>query len=180
MRSIDPDHPSIALLETRVASAQAPKEVGESTNPGLKLADSDEPSPTPEPAGQGGLGDLSLDSLSLDESFESPEVAPPPDFGARNPSTGPLSLDEFQSEPSPSAHEAGSPPDMWGPAPGDEPEAPTPDGYPAAFSMGAPAEPEPEPPSPRQEIEGLLARGDEAAAARAAASRRSRSGRASS
>ncbi len=163
MRSIDPDHPSIALLETRVASAQAPPEIGESTNPGLTLGSLEEPAAAPEPPSQGGLGDLSLDSLSLDESFESPEVAPPIDFGARHPSTGPLSVEDFQGEASPSEPEAGSPPDMWGPAPGEEPATPTADGYPAAFSMGAPAEPEPEPPSPRQEIAGLLARGDEAA-----------------
>ncbi len=165
MRSIDPDHPSVALLETRVASAQAPAEIGESTNPGLTLGSLEAPAAAPEPPSQGGLGDLSLDSLSLDESFDSPGVSPPIDFAAHS-STGPLAVEDFQSEASAPAPEAGSPPDMWGPAPGEEPAAPTPDGYPAAFSMGAPeTEPEPEPPSPRQEIEGLLARGDEAARA---------------
>src|SRR5262245_749499 len=89
IRSIDPDHPSVLLLEGRLASlASAKKEVGESTNPGLSLAEVDAASAPEaaqfghEPAGGsgGGLGDLSLDSLSLDESFASPEVTPPADF----------------------------------------------------------------------------------------------------
>jgi tetratricopeptide (TPR) repeat protein len=165
MRSIDPDHPSVALLERRLASlADATSEVGENTNPGLSLAEADTPAPEPARA-DGGLGDLSLDSLSLDESFERAEVAPPADFAARHPSTGPLAVHEFQSEPASSALDSGGPPDMWGPAPGEEPPGPSgADGYPAAFTMGAAEpEPEPEPPSPRQEIEGLLARGDDAA-----------------
>jgi tetratricopeptide (TPR) repeat protein len=175
MRSIDPDHPSVALLETRIANqGQAKPDVGESTNPGLSLDDGEAPAPAPAsapepPAGSaGGLGDLSLDSLSLDESFASPEVAPPPDIFSRPPSAGPLAASP-ESEPAPSPLDAGGPPDMWGPAPGvdEEPAQPSgPDGYPAAFSMGtADSEPEPEAPSPRQEIDGLLARGDEAARA---------------
>ena len=169
MRSIDPDHPSVLLLETRLASlSEASRAVGESTNPGLSLeedAPSADPVPEAEPAGAGGsgLGDLSLDSLSLDESFASPEVPPPPDFATRNPSTGPLALKDFQNEQAPSGPESGGPQDMWGPAPAEEPPtAAGADGYPAAFSMGA-AEAEAEPPSPRQEIDGLLAKGDEAA-----------------
>ncbi len=170
MRSIDPDHPSVVLLERHLASVTAaPGEAGESTNPGLELAEADAPaaletSREPARGGGGGLGDLSLDSLSLDESFDNAEVAPPADFGARNPSTGPLAVEEFQIQSAPSALDSGGPPDMWGPAPGEGPPAPSgPDGYPAAFTMGAAAEPEPEPPSPRQEIDGLLARGDDAA-----------------
>jgi tetratricopeptide (TPR) repeat protein len=177
MRSIDPDHPSVALLERRISGqAEAKREVGESTNPGLSLDEGESASPArapgpelAEPAGSGGgLGDLSLDSLSLDESFATPEVSPPPDFLSRHPSTGPLGAEEAETEPAPSALDAGGPADMWGPAPGaDEPAQPSgPDGDPAAFSMGAAEpEPEPEPPSPRQEIDGLLARGDEAARA---------------
>ncbi len=176
MRSIDPDHPSVALLERRLTAEAAPKEVGESTNPGFALA-----TPGAEPAAaalsldsapldlpdEGGLGNLSLDSLSLDEPVASAAVVPPPDFGAGNPKTGPLSLDEFRSADASSSFESGGPTSMWSDAPAEpEPEAaPSPDGYPAAFSMGAPAEsaPEPEAPSPQQEIEGLLARGDDAA-----------------
>ena len=171
MRSIDPDHPSVALLERRISSLAEPKrELGESTNPGLSLDEDGAPSPAPAPAPEppaasGGLGDLSLDSLSLDESFASPEVAPPPDIFSRPVSGGPLA----EPEPAPSPLDAGGPPDMWGPAPGADEEPAQPlgaDGYPAAFSMGAPEpEPEPEAPSPRQEIDGLLARGDEAARA---------------
>jgi tetratricopeptide (TPR) repeat protein len=176
MRSIDPDHPSVALLESRLTRAAEPSsELGESTNPGLSLDEAESPyparSPSPpaeaavEPADSGGLGDLSLDSLSLEESFASPEVTPPPDFLSRPPSAGPLGSPELDSEPAPSALDAGSPPDMWGPAPSDEPASPSgADGYPAAFSMGS-AESEPEPPSARQEIDGLLAKGDEAARA---------------
>ncbi len=186
MRSIDADHPSVSLLESRIASASALPEVGESTNPGLSLVPGEEPSTSPpspasaRPASQsapapldaGGLGDLSLDSLSLDE--ESPASVPPPAFGVGEPSTGPLSLKDFRSSALPTGAdviEIGGPPNMWGPDPGEEtpaPETQTLDGYPAAFSMGsegAPEPTEPEPPSPRQEIDGLLARGDEASRA---------------
>jgi len=176
MRSMDPDHPAIAeldeLLASQAAQARAAQEVGEDTNPGLSLPTGEDPMPLgmsePAPPASGGLGDLSLDSLSLDDSFESPAVPPPPDFGARHPSTGPLALQEFQTPAEPSSIlEAGSPPDMWGPAPGEEAPVSGPDGYPAAFSMGADdnaaAAGAPEPPSPQQEIEGLLGRGDEAA-----------------
>ena len=169
IRSIDPDHPSIAEIEEILASAAARAEVGESTNPGLSLGGEPEGG-TPPSSGGAGLGELSLDSLSLDDSFESPAAVPPPAFDAGTPSTGPLSLSEFRmGEPSepPSALDAasGSPADMWGPAPAEEeaPVAQGADGYPAAFSMGAEPEPEAEAPSPRQEIEGLLARGDDAA-----------------
>ncbi len=170
IRSIDPDHPSVALLESRLA-ALSPKEVGESTNPGFAVLE-DEPGAaakgrsfelaSPGSPDEGGLGNLSLDSLSLDEPLDSPAAVRPPDFGGRPPA-GPLSLDEFPVADAPSGFASG-PSGMWSEAPAEpEPEAaPTPDGYPSAFSMGAP-EPEPEPPSPQQEIEGLLARGDEAA-----------------
>ena len=169
IRSIDPDHPSIAELEEILAVA-APKaaEIGESTNPGLRLEDEPVAPPPPAPSG-GGLGELSLDSLSLDDSFESPSAVPAPAFDMGGPSTGPLSLSEFQmGEPEPAPPPGGAPADMWGPSPSEE-ESPVPqgaDGYPAAFSMGADEQPpEPEAPSPHQEIESLLARGDEAARA---------------
>jgi tetratricopeptide (TPR) repeat protein len=180
IRSLDPDHPSIAELEEILALAAPAAEVGESTNPGLSLADEPAPAPapptptpTPTPS-SGGLGELSLDSLSLDDSFESPSAVPPPALDMGSPSSGPLSLSEFHMgggdpEPGPEP-QPGGPADMWGPGPSEEvPEAPVPqglDGYPAAFSMGAEEPPaEAEAPSPHQEIESLLARGDEAARA---------------
>ncbi len=164
MRSIDPDHPSVALLERRLTSeAAAPAEVGESTNPDLALSQP-EPSAAPMPAPEeGGLGDLSLDSLSLDEPVASPAVAPPPKLRAGDPATGPLSLREFRSAAPPSEVDAGGPSSMWSKTPAEEAPA-TADGYPAAFSAGAAAR-EPEPPSPQQEIDELLSRGDDAARA---------------
>ena len=75
--------------------------------------------------------------------------------------------------------EAGSPPDMWGPAPGDEPDAPTADGYPAAFSMGAAARSAaPEPPSPAAGDRRAAQPAETTPRAAATASRPSRSGRA--
>ncbi len=170
IRSIDPDHPSIAELEEVLALAAPAVEVGESTNPGLSLAGEVGSTPAPPPPSAGGLGELSLDSLSLDDSFESPSVVPPPAFDMGSQPTGPLSLSDFHmggGEPEPGPEpQPGGPADMWGPGPSEE-EAPVPqglDGYPAAFSMGAEEPPaEAETPSPHQEIESLLARGDEAA-----------------
>ena len=171
MRSLDPEHPAVALLDRRLA-APAPAEVGESTNPGFAI-----PPAAPEPEFGGGLGDLSLDSLSLDDS--SPAVVlPPPDMG--DPVTGPLSMpgndlsDRFSGA-------AGGAPNLWSEAPPDQgglgdlsldptpepayvPEpafAETPE---SAFSRAPePVSQAPEPPSQQQEIESLLQRGDEAA-----------------
>ncbi len=174
MRSIDPDHPSVALLERRLSSEAGPAEIGESTNPGLSLGSSEaEPGreapsldATPlETPGDGGLGDLSLDSLSLDEPLDSPAAVPTPDYGSGNPRTGPLSLDEFRSADASPAFGSEGPGGLWSDVPAEPEAASSPDGYPAAFSMGAPdaAESAPAPPSPQEEIEGLLARGDDAA-----------------
>jgi tetratricopeptide (TPR) repeat protein len=177
MRALDSEHPAVALLDRRLAAPQpAPApEVGESTNPGLGV-------PTSE-SGQApgaGLGDLSLDSLSLDE--ESPAaVAPPPDFGVGE-STGPLSLSgrDFSHGPAASAAAGAkdNAPNFWTDAPagaGDlgslSLDSPEPMGssagsaaYPEApepvFSGGP--EPPPEPPSQQQEIAALLERGDDA------------------
>ena len=104
MRLLDAEHPAVALLERRL-QVPAPQEVGESTNPGLN-PDSHQPlslddpelpsfSPAPEPAAGagafdgGGLGDLSLDSLTLDEP---PGTIVPPPPGMGDPVTGPLRL----------------------------------------------------------------------------------------
>ncbi len=51
MRSLDPEHPAVALLDRRLAApAPAAAEVGESTNPGLSLVDEPPPvAPPPRP-----------------------------------------------------------------------------------------------------------------------------------
>src|SRR5262249_48866250 len=99
MRALDPEHPAVALLERRIQDA-APAEVGESTNPGLNP---EAPKPPPPPSFHdpspssygasssmdGGIGDLSLDALTLDEP-PGMVVQPPP--GMRDSVTGPLHL----------------------------------------------------------------------------------------
>jgi tetratricopeptide (TPR) repeat protein len=151
MRSLDAEHPAVALLERRIdaPAAPPPRDVGETTNPGLDAA------PPPPAHGGGGLDELSLDSLSLDEPAESPAVVPPPpNFGSGR--SGPLSslgMDEPE--------EPGAPPSLWGETPAEMPEL----SLDSAFSapMPEPAPEEPESPSQEQEIESLLSRGDEAA-----------------
>ena len=196
MRSLDAEHPAVSLLDRKLTSAGAPPpkaEVGESTNPGLKLQDEDPAEPPPPPPTRfappppppppafgggeaGGLGDLSLDSLGFDESPAA--VPPPPGLGG----TGPLSIAQ-ETFRSPSV-EAGSPaPNLWSdppPGAGDlgslSLEDPPPDLSASAFSSepsttfsSTPsstfsAAPEPaEPPSQQQEIASLLQRGDDAA-----------------
>jgi tetratricopeptide (TPR) repeat protein len=170
MRSLDPEHPAVALLDRRLA-APAPAEVGESTNPGFAIT-----SAAPGQDSGGRLGDLSLDSLSLDDS--SPAVVLPP-AGMGNPATGPLSRpgndfsDRFSGP-------AGGAPDLWSEAPADQsglgdlsldatPEpayAPEP-GFAVTPESVFPRAPEPKPPAPeppsqQQEIDSLLQRGDEA------------------
>ena len=165
MRSLDPEHPAVALLDRRLA-APAPAEVGESTNPGFAILPA-----APEQDGGGGLGELSLDSLSLDDS--SPAVVPPPpDMG--DPVTGPLSLpgnkfsDRFSGA-------AGGAPNLWSEAPPDQgglgdlsldstPERAFAKTHEPVLSRAPePVSQTPEPPSQQQEIESLLQRGDEAA-----------------
>ena len=183
MRSLDADHPAVALLERRLAkpAAEPAAEIGESTNPGLEprpTGGAPKPAPPPpprfheEPAG--GLGDLSLDSLSLDDDSSS-VVPPPPDRGAS--AGGPLSDLSFSDSPAPasdrSTHDSvPGAPNLWSDAPADgdpgglsldmsaaEPIAPAP-------AFGGPPPPSavaPEPPSQQQEIASLLERGDTAA-----------------
>ncbi len=195
MRSLDAEHPAVALLDRKLAAPEpaAGSELGESTNPGLSLAeepDSAPPPPTrfappprpPRPAppppsdsnAAGGLGDLSLDSLSFDEMPSA--VPPPPDVG--DSFTGPLSLsgrDVF------SGHEGGGTPapNLWSDPPAgagdlgslslDEPapmadptSSPYADVPDPVFTPAVPA-PVPEPPSQQQEIASLIQRGDDAA-----------------
>ncbi|HEY1435005.1 MAG TPA: hypothetical protein VGG65_06490, partial [Thermoanaerobaculia bacterium] len=109
MRALDSEHPAVSLLERRLAAPE-PKEpeLGESTNPGLSLQDEN------EPPSSGGLGDLSLDSLSLDE--DSPAAVPPPPDFTRGPATGPLSVsgrDLSRSTPSASPAEGTDAPNLW-------------------------------------------------------------------
>ena len=182
MRSLDADHPAVALLERRLARpAAAPAtELGESTNPGLDpgtagAAPAATPPPPPrfhdEPAG--GLGELSLDSLSLDDD-SSAVVPPPPDMGAS--AGGPLSL-SFSEPPAASDRSTHDPvpgaPNLWSDAPAEsefgglsldmpseEPAASAPA---PAFGGPPPSTPAaPEPPSQQQEIASLLERGDAA------------------
>jgi tetratricopeptide (TPR) repeat protein len=178
MKSLDPEHPAVALLERKLAAAAPPPaaELGESTNPGLTLQD--EPAPISE---GGGLGDLSLDLLTLDDSPAA--VPPPPDMGRSG--TGPLSVSGRERAPNPRSAEPAPAPDLWNAAPSDSGgdlgslslDEPSPAGD---FSLSAdtplsaytdvpepvfsaPAESAPEPPSQQQEISSLLDRGDVAA-----------------
>ena len=181
MRSLDADHPAVALLERRLAKppAEPAPELGESTNPGLEprpTGGAPVPPPPPrfheDPAG--GLGDLSLDSLSLDDDGSS-VVPPPPDMGAS--AGGPLADLSFSDSPTPagdrSTHDSvPGAPNLWSDAPAEgdlgglsldmsaaEPIAPAP-------AFGGPPPPTaaaPEPPSQQQEIASLLERGDTAA-----------------
>ncbi|HEY3202482.1 MAG TPA: hypothetical protein VGL03_02370 [Thermoanaerobaculia bacterium] len=162
MRALDAEHPAVALLERRLAAAApAAAEIGESTNPGI----SPPPSSYEAPPSGGGLEDLSLDSLSLDESLQSGAAVPPPaDMG--EPVTGPLSLGESRSSGAGSALDTAAPPNLWS----EEPQAPqeiddlTLDVGPSpGFSPTSPPQAAPEPPSQEQEIQSLLSRGDEAA-----------------
>jgi tetratricopeptide (TPR) repeat protein len=198
MRALDAEHPAVALLEGKL-QAPAAREVGESTNPGLSL---DDPAPppimrAPQPASSGmgmdagGLGDLSLDSLTLDEP---PGTVVPPPPGMGDPITGPLrlggqalggdsfgmdssadlSLDLGSNQTFDHGGSTGAPPDLW--------STPEPDaggagagGYDASSSMFTSAAdtsysdtqsystPEPAAPSTDDEIATLLQQGDDAA-----------------
>src|SRR6185369_6889120 len=199
MRALDAEHPAVALLERRLAAA-APAEVGESTNPGLNPdapapvpppppAFSMDPGPAPSPM-DGGLGDLSLDSLTLDEPAGT-MVPPPPGMG--DPVTGPLrlggealgldtsndgglSLNMSGNETFDHGGSTGAPPDLWSTPADPEPDA---GGFDAASSMfttaadgpsygGAssysePAGMAPSAPTTDDEIATLLQQGDDAA-----------------
>jgi len=168
MRALDPEHPAVSLLDRRLAAPAPAPELGESTNPGLVEG-------AAPASGGSSLGELSLDSLSLDD--DSPAaVPPPPDMG--EPHTGPLSLHGQFSDEALSIGDAGTgAPNLWSePPPGigdlGSLSLDTPDPEPAAAAapaFGAPPEPvfpappaAPEPPSQQQEIESLLERGDDA------------------
>ncbi len=171
MRSLDADHPAVALLERRLSRPpEPPPEIGEDTNPGLDARRSAAPPPAPPDAG--GLGELSLDSLSLDDESSS-VVPPPPDMGSSR--GGPLSFTEPAAAPA--VHDpVPSAPNLWSEAPAEgdfgglsldmpaeKPPAPAFGGPSAPAFSPAPAAPEP--PSQQQEIDSLLERGDDAARA---------------
>ena len=193
MRALDPEHPAVALLERRLQPARA-REVGESTNPGLNP---DAPAPPPPlafaepevtpPSGlEGGLGDLSLDSLTLDEP---PGAVVPPPPGMGDPVTGPLrlggemlgadqsesfSLDMSGNETFDHGGSSGAPPNLWT-EPAEEPAGASVSFSDSAASMFTTAAdepsysspsfstPEPTGPSPDDEIATLLQQGDDAA-----------------
>ncbi len=175
MRSLDPEHPAVALLERRLA-APAPAEVGEDTNPGLAMSPDAAAASGQDSAG--GLGDLSLDSLSLDDA--SPAAVPLPPDMRDHPVPGPLSPpgNDFSDRLSSAA---GGAPNLWNEAPADQaglgdlsldaiPEAAYAPGpafaktpEPAFSRAPAPPPRAPEPPSQQEEIESLLQRGDDAA-----------------
>jgi tetratricopeptide (TPR) repeat protein len=187
MRSLDADHPAVALLERRLAkpAPEPASELGESTNPGIDArptGGSPAPAPVPPPPPHfhdepaGGLGDLSLDSLSLDED-SSAVVPPPPGMGAS--ASGPLSDLSFTDGRAPtsdrSTHDSvPGAPNLWSDTPAEsdlgglsldgpdaEPATPAP-----AFGGPPPSAPAAlEPPSQQQEIASLLERGDKAARA---------------
>lgn len=172
MRSLDAEHPAVALLERRLAvpASPPPVEIGESTNPGFAP-------PRPEAsehAPASALEDLSLDSLSLEDS--SSAVVPPTDF--RRPSFGPLG--GTHDTPSASTPDDGFlggdssqiPPDLWSSGPAEEPErfsleAAAGSAFSAepssAFSSAPEPVAEPEKPTQQDEIQALLSQGDEAA-----------------
>jgi len=163
MRSLDPEHPAVALLERRLAeppAASEASEVGESTNPGIDSPARRPPQPALESPG---LGELSLDSLSLDEPMVSPAAVPPPP-NLEKEKTGPLSLsshaDAFGSG---SAMDSSAPPNLWTDAPAEE--SPSLDAAPPPMYSPPPPRPAAPEPSPEQEIASLLARGDDAALA---------------
>ena len=196
MRALDAEHPAVALLDRKLAAPEpaAAPELGESTNPGLSLAEEPDAAPLPPPtrfvpppppppsmpvppsdsSSTGGLGDLSLDSLSFDEMPSA--VPPPPDMG--DSLTGPLSLSgrdafsahdgagtpapNFWSDPPPGSGDLGSlsldeAAPLAGPTPSPYADVPDP-----VFTSAAPA-PAAEPPSQQQEIASLIGRGDDAA-----------------
>ncbi|HTD51489.1 MAG TPA: hypothetical protein VK780_00565, partial [Thermoanaerobaculia bacterium] len=166
MRALDGEHPAVALLERRL---QAPEvgEIGESTNPGLGSSSAGRSAPPPS----GGLDELSLDSLSLDEPLQSPLVVPPPP-DLHEPRTGPLSLSNVDfsggggaGDFSGGAADSSVPPDLWSGGLDEVEEAPAVEPATMRSVPPTPAAPVPQPPSQEQEIESLLNKGDEASRA---------------
>src|ERR1700730_2798129 len=122
MRSLDAEHPAVALLEQRLTApaGQPAGEIGEATNPGFAPPQAGNAEPPPASA----LGDLSLDSLSLEEPESPAFVVPPTDF--RQPTFGPLGTGRGEPAALSSAADllgkgdSGIPPDLWGAAPEEE------------------------------------------------------------
>jgi tetratricopeptide (TPR) repeat protein len=170
MRSLDAEHPAVALLERRLVVPAAPvlEEIGESTNPGFAP-------PRPEGSGHApasSLDDLSLDSLSLEDSPAA--VVPPTDF--RQPSFGPLGGTQESSSASTSGDDflggdsSQIPPDLWSSGPAEEPdrfslEAAAGSAFSAEPSSAFSSKPEPvaehEIPTQQDEIQALLSQGDD-------------------
>ncbi|MGH9367197.1 MAG: hypothetical protein ACRD3M_05950 [Thermoanaerobaculia bacterium] len=174
MRSLDPEHPAVSLLERRIAQAGARPGHDAAPSPGQAgglggMMDFGEPGGAPaqeprisfDPPGRaapasGGLDSLSLDSLSLDTP-QSTAVLPPPDFPAAR--RGPLDLPPAASP----AAGRGSPGDLWSESEASEPP---PLDRQAASPAARPEPPRPapeeEPGKAEREIAMLLRQGDEA------------------
>jgi tetratricopeptide (TPR) repeat protein len=168
MRSLDPDHPAVALLENRLAQAGArpgagaPPAASEGLGGMMDLGGTGDSLATPaseprisfgESAGAGSAGG-GLDSLSLEGSAQSTAVLPPPDFPATR--RGPLDLGA-RTPPG-----AGSPGDLWSESSAPEPPAPPPP--PARPAAGARPAAEEDAGKSEREVAVLLKQGDDAAA----------------
>ena len=172
MRSLDSDHPAVALLERRISDASTRVAAGAASTPpavppGLggpmdlgPAASADFATTLSEPrvsfdppagAGatpMGGLDALSLDSISLEAGRQSTAVLPPPDFPATR--RGPLNL---RGEASP------GPGDLW--SEGESTEAVPPSAATVSPLPSAAAEDQGK---AEKDIALLLHQGDEAAA----------------
>jgi tetratricopeptide (TPR) repeat protein len=163
MRSLDPEHPAVSLLERRIsqsggaaAAAAGTRGLGGMMDFGEQRAQEPQISfPDHEPAAAppgGGLDSLSLDSLSLDAP-EPNAVLPPPDFPAtRRGPLGPAGA---------GASGRGTPGDLWSEGEAAEPPPPAP---PPLRPAPAPRAAEDEPGKAEREISLLLKQGDEALA----------------
>jgi tetratricopeptide (TPR) repeat protein len=164
MRSLDPEHPAVSLLERRISQAGGPvpaaaadhaPELGGMMDFGAQHAQEPQISFSdhePAAAPVGGLDSLSLDSLSLDAP-EPTAVLPPPDFPATR--RGPLDL----GGGAPGGR--GTPGDLWseGGESTAEPLPPPPPPRPAPAPRA-----EEEPGKAEREIDLLLKQGDDALA----------------
>jgi tetratricopeptide (TPR) repeat protein len=172
MRSLDADHPAVALLERRISEGNTrptagaaptppaaglggPMDLGPATSADFATTLSEPRVSFDPPAGPGaptggGLDALSLDSISLEGGRQSTAVLPPPDFPATR--RGPLDL-RAAASPGP-----GSPGDLWSEGESTEAAASS-----AATAPALPSAAAEEPGKAEKDIALLLHQGDEAA-----------------